>query len=96
MIIALKMISAIVLLIALGGHPYGYYVALRWIVCAVSIVSVIDAGRKGKLGWAGTFAALAILFNPIFSIHLTRSMWVPIDLIAAVLFFVSLGYAKDR
>jgi hypothetical protein len=37
-----------------------------------------------------TFAIVAILFNPVVPVHLTRHAWAPIDIAAAILFLASI------
>ena len=40
-------------------------------------------------GYSGRFGLLAVLFNPIIPVHLSREIWAPIDM-AAALFWRSL------
>ena len=41
--------------------------------------------------WAlWTFGLVALLFNPLIPIYLTRELWVPIDLLTAILFVVAI------
>jgi hypothetical protein len=86
------LISAVVLLIALGQHPYACYQMLRWVVC-VSALIVAWVGYRiaqsgDQSGWvtAGVFVVLAVLFNPLAPITQTRSFWQPWDVLAAALF----------
>lgn len=39
---------------------------------------------------------IAILFNPIIPVHLTKDIWVIIDLIVAILFLVSIFKIKPK
>ena len=79
-------VAAVALLAALGDWPYGYYQLLRFIVCGVSAyVAVIAYGWKRQ--WATwLFGAMAVLFNPLAPIHLSRDLWQPIDFACALLF----------
>ncbi|UCF06570.1 MAG: hypothetical protein JSV33_05960 [bacterium] len=92
----LKIIASIFLLIALGRLPYKYYIALRWIVLTVSAVSAFEAFSNDKAGWAWLFVAIAVFFNPIYPIYLTRSIWAPIDIAAAIIFLASIGAMKSK
>jgi hypothetical protein len=47
--------------------------------------------EKERHGWMGTFAVIAVLFNPILPIHLSRELWQPIDVISGIVFLCSLG-----
>lgn len=81
--------GALLLLGILNFWPYEYYILLRWIVCGAAIISVIGFSHSKLTGWVLTFGALSILFNPLFPIYMNKSSWVGIDLVAAVLFFLS-------
>ena len=86
----LSIASGILLVIAmLTGLPYGYYILLRWVVCGVSIFNAIGFSKTKFTAWVWIFGALAILFNPLIPVYLTKSSWVGIDLIAAIIFFLA-------
>lgn len=86
----------LLLLIAIpSGWPYSFYVFLRWMV-ALSAVYVSSEFCKSRIfGWAFVFGGLALLFNPVFPFYLAKASWAPIDLIAAVLFFLA-GYSTNK
>jgi hypothetical protein len=89
------------LVAALGPWPYDYYMLLRMIVCvAAALLALLAYRRSDELTiWFGVFVTLAILFNPILPIHLTRSVWTILDLGGAALFaahfFVSRTESAD-
>jgi len=71
---------------AVAEWPYGYYTILRWITCIASILVVFQAFEK-NIDWAKVvFIVIAILFNPLFPVYLSRSTWIPLDIITAILF----------
>ena len=74
------------LLGALAQWPYGYYQLLRWAVCGVAIFVAISAYRWQKLWAIWLFGFVAVLFNPLIPVHLSRDVWQPIDVICAILF----------
>ncbi|TPG14044.1 DUF6804 family protein [Pedococcus bigeumensis] len=88
-------ISTIMLFLALGDHPYGFYTSLRWIVFASALgVSYVlhewngthvgePVGREVGLV---VFIGLAILFNPVVPVTLERGTWAPIDYFGALVF----------
>lgn len=79
---------AITLLLALINLPIGYYTFLRIIVTIVSIIIISKEIKNGITIWVLLFGIIAILFNPIFPIYLyKKTIWMPIDIIAALLFF---------
>ena len=79
-------LSILMLFGAVAEWPYGYYTILRWITCLTSILVVLQAFKK-NIDWAKVvFIVIAILFNPLAPIYLSRSTWIPLDIITAILF----------
>ena len=75
---------------AIAEWPYSYYILLRWITCISSILVAFQAFEK-NIDWAKVvFIVIAILFNPLAPIYLSRSTWVPIDIITAILFIFAI------
>ena len=83
-------IAAIMLFLALAPWPYGYYQLLRIVVCGVSVYIAFVAHSRQKIWALWLFAFIALLFNPLIRIHLSREVWQPINVICAVLFAVSI------
>jgi hypothetical protein len=90
------LIAAIMLLVAIAPLPYGYYQFMRWLVCGVAIYIAVCAYRWGKAWAIWIFSAVAVLFNPIFPIHLSREVWLPLDSVGALLFGFSPLFLKKR
>ena len=82
--------AAILLVLALGHHPYGYYTFLRWAVTVAAIVVAAAAWKSGFQWVTWPFVGIAILFNPIAPVYMTRQSWRPIDIICAIAFAASL------
>jgi hypothetical protein len=81
-------IAAVLLVVALGNWPYGYYQLLRLVVCGAGAY-VAWVSYHSKYPWAvWLFGIVAILFNPLAPIHLSRAIWQPVDLACAVLFLL--------
>ncbi len=82
------LIPAVALVVAVLPLPYDYYSFLRCIVTAFAgFFAYAEYDRKSALtGWAIAFICLGLLFNPIIPIHLGRSSWFFLDLIAAAAF----------
>jgi hypothetical protein len=75
---------------AVAEWPYGYYTILRWITCITSILMVLQAFEK-NIDWAKVvFIVIAILFNPLAPIYLSRSTWMPLDIITAIFFIFAI------
>ncbi|SOE17227.1 hypothetical protein SAMN05877838_2122 [Hoeflea halophila] len=83
------LIPSALLILAVLPMPYGFYTFLR---IAVTLAAVIAAyviyQASQSLRWEVVVMGLvAILFNPVFQVSLSRTIWLPIDLLCAALFF---------
>lgn len=75
------------LLVALLPMPYGYYGFMRLVVTAAACVWAWTIyQREGFTGEVALAGALALLFNPVLPVHLSRMLWAPIDVVAAACF----------
>ncbi|MHB8521854.1 MAG: DUF6804 family protein [Limisphaerales bacterium] len=93
---AARGIGAVLLLLAEGRYPYGYYQLLRWLVCGISVYSFLEALESKERGWVVTFAMLALLFNPVVPVRLTRKTWMLADFVVAALFLFSVPLLRRR
>lgn len=85
----LLLISAGLLFLALADLPIGYYSFLRIVVTIGAIGAVISEIESGINFWVIAFGIIAILFNPLIPIYLNdKSAWMPIDIIAAIMFLI--------
>lgn len=94
----LLLICAGLLILALAAMPTGYYILLRIIVTFVAVLIVVKEFENGINFWVLSFGFIAILFNPILPIYLNdKDAWMPIDLVAAILFGIkSLSIKKNE
>ena len=88
---------AILLLLGLANLPIGYYTFLR-IVVSIGCIGVLLENEKFSFNNGNLiFIVVGILFNPIFPIYLNqKSLWMPIDLLAAVIFGVKAFYNNQN
>jgi hypothetical protein len=88
----MTIIPVIVLLIALApGHPYGYFIFLRWVVCAGALLFVAVFHGHHLHRWMYGFGFIAILYNPIIRIHLTRDIWLLLNVLTVLAFLSAFG-----
>lgn len=59
---------------------------MRWIVFFTAIFIAYFAYLEKKANWMWLMGIIAIIFNPIKPIHLSKGIWQPIDFVAAVIF----------
>ena len=89
-------IAAAMSLIAIADLPYGYYTLMRLVVCATAVFVIVVAVKLGRMWAVWAFSVVALLFNPIVPVHLTKSLWQPLDFIAGVLLIVSALAVRRR
>lgn len=86
---AFLLICSLLLLLALVDLPIGYYTLLRIVVTIGAVIVVITEFNNGFNFWVISFGLIAILFNPLIPVYLNdKDAWMPIDIIAAILFIV--------
>ncbi|MFW5879800.1 MAG: DUF6804 family protein [bacterium] len=92
---ALCIISAALLFLGIPELPYGYYTFLRIAITISAGIILFSEISEGTKSWSVVFIGIAILFNPIIPIHLSKEAWIPIDAIAGVIFLVK-GFNYHR
>lgn len=95
---AVWLIAAALLLIGIAKLPYGYYQFLRIETTIVAAFFAYTAFTTAKaVGfWTLLFAAVAILFNPIIPIYLSKDAWMVIDGVVAVFILAHLVIARGK
>lgn len=81
-------VGCILCLVAVLPLPYGFYTFLRIAVTITGIIAALGFYKNDDRIWP-VFVGIAILFNPLIPIYLTREIWFFIDLAVAGFF----GYA---
>ncbi len=86
----LFLVPAALLLLAVLPLPYGYYTFVRLVALAASVVAIWLFYREaGNVEWRQVAVGLiALLFNPILPVHLSRELWQLLDVLAAAVFVV--------
>ncbi|MCO5287297.1 MAG: hypothetical protein M9898_12870 [Chitinophagaceae bacterium] len=81
---AMKIGLSILLLLCLAEMPYGYYQLVRFIALVCFAILAYQANERGSQTEMIIYAALALLFQPIFKIPLGRFIWNTVDVIVAI------------
>ena len=89
-----RIIAAAMLFWALDDHPYSYFTLLRVVVCGVAVYCAVQANEYDRSSWTWIFGGIAVLFNPIWPIHLDRETWQVVDATVGVVMLVSFFYLK--
>lgn len=92
-----EVIAIVMLLWALVPvNPYGYYIVLRFAICSISIYLGYRARELQKSIWFWLLVILAIVYNPLVRIHLTREVWSLVNVAAIVLFAWAIFALKSK
>jgi hypothetical protein len=81
--------AAALLAVAVLPLPYGYYQLLRLVATVVFAWASFVAFQRGRAGYGFGFVVVALLFNPVLPVYLSKALWAPIDLGAALALVVS-------
>lgn len=92
---AVWLIPVAALIAALLPLHYGYYLLLRVVVFFAAAILAFNEYQfmQSVSGWLVGLIAIAVLWNPLLPVHISREAWVVLD-IGAALFFV--GHARSR
>lgn len=87
---------AVFLVIAILPLPYAYYTFLRLFVCVVGAYLAYQqyVYQDSVDRWVVVLGAVALLYNPLVPIYLTREIWIVLNLIAATTFVLHLVALK--
>lgn len=81
--------SATLLFMAVFHMPRDYYWTLRTLVSLGAILVILQNFNKPL--WVVLFAAVLVLFNPIFPIYLyKKALWLHIDIATGLLFLIEI------
>lgn len=90
-IIKILSIIAIILLVkAISGNPYSYYIFMRWALCAIFLYCSYNMLINRNRFWLFIYLLLSIIYNPIVPLHMNRDIWTVINLISIVLILTSI------
>ena len=80
----IKLIVAVLLLLCLADMPYGFYQLVRFVAAVAFAYLSYDYFKSKKDVMGFVFAALALLFQPLFKVSLGRTLWNLVDILVAL------------
>jgi hypothetical protein len=90
-------LAGVMLLWALKpDNPYGYYILLRWVCCGVFAYLAFQALEQEKQEWVWILGIIALIYNPIFRVHLNRELWSIINIATIGVAVVSIFTLRKR
>jgi hypothetical protein len=75
-----------------SSEPWPCWWRLRFLICGVATFGAYVALRQ-RSPLAFPFLAVGILFNPIVPAHMTRAIWIGVDVVVATGFLVTARFA---
>ncbi len=91
-----RVVAIIMLLVALMPNPYGYYILLRWVICAICAYYAFKAYGEKSVPWVWTFGVGAAIYNPIIPLHLGRQVWSVVNIASVVIIIASYFTLRQR
>jgi len=92
----IKLILAILFFICLAKMPYGYYEFIRFTALVGFAYLAYKSYKDGNKGMSFIYAALAILFQPLFKIYLGRQLWNIVDVAVGIFLLVTIIYKSKN
>lgn len=83
--IPLLLVCTLLLLVGAATSSYEYLTVMRWVVFLAFAWSAFIAWHSDRKVAVVVQLAIAILFNPFFRPHISREVWVALDLSAALI-----------
>ncbi len=91
----MKWVSIAALIAALIWSPSeGFEILLQFVVCISALLVFAQAWRARKYLWAVGFVSIAVLFNPVAPVGLSRGMFLWLDVACLATFLISLAVVR--
>jgi hypothetical protein len=81
----LWLVPTAALIMALFPMPYGYYQLLRVLIFLIAIFLASTSFKARRDVWVWGFAAMAIIYNPLFPLSLGREIWSVVNVATIVM-----------
>lgn len=93
----MKLVCAgVLLLTAISVVSPGVEILLDILISVGAITVATEAVARPKYLWAGGFVAIAVLFNPIWPVALSREVFFVLDVACLLAFLISLETLKSQ
>ena len=76
--------------------PYGYYTLLRLVVSGVAVYAAYVGYNLDLRTIPVILGLIALLFNPVIPIHLTKEIWTVINIIVAIVFLIIMFILRKK
>ncbi|MCX7737657.1 MAG: hypothetical protein N2319_13230 [Candidatus Kapabacteria bacterium] len=95
--IVIRLVAIVMLSIALLKLPYGYYTLMRLVLCfSFCFFIYINYSVYRNFLFYPIFGLLAIIYNPVFPLHLGREVWTYVNLVTILTIIISFFVFKAK
>ena len=84
------------MLMAFWQAPAGVEIVLDILICVGAMTVATQAVAQPKYGWTTGFVLIAVLFNPVVPVVLSRNIFLILDLACLLAFLVSIETLKSQ
>jgi len=78
------------------NNPYVYYIFLRWVCCGIFGFLAFRTFARDMQGLTWMLGITALVYNPIFRVHLTREIWSVVNVVTVVIAIVSIFLLPNK
>ena len=78
------------------ANPYGYYILLRIVVCGIFAFLALKAHELKQEGWVWVLSITAVVYNPIFQVHLNRQIWFVVNVATIGLLIATVFVLREK
>lgn len=93
--LAVFIVPVVMLVVALGKMPWGYYQLLRLVVAAASAWIAAGMFAREKQGTGIVFVVLALAYNPFIPLKLGRGTWEVLNVGTITVILVALSLYRQ-
>jgi hypothetical protein len=87
---------ALMLFVGVFTSSYEHIKLMRWVVFLTFVWSAFIAWKFNRKLIVIFHCAIAVIFNPVISLHLTRDTWVVLDAVAGLLTLIIVWLSKPK
>jgi len=80
----------------LGLPTASFQALLKVVICVAAFLALIEAVRLRRYFWAAGFCIIAVLFNPVIPVALSRRTLLWLDWVCLMTFLLSLAALKKQ
>ncbi len=85
--VIISAVAALACIVGVFSLPYSYYMLLRCIATGSAVYLLACHAKVLPETCKWVLVVIALLFNPIFKVHLGREVWQVVDPLAGSIFF---------